>query len=142
MRTDLTFTIVKPTAFRNGQLGQIVDLILKNGFKIIGMKLTKMDKEKAESFYGVHRERPFFESLVKYMTSGPIVVAALQKDNAITDFRELIGDTDPSKAKYGTIRKMYAESKEANAVHGSDSDENAMIEIRQFFSMEELLLED
>lgn len=142
MRTDLTFTIVKPTAFRKGQLGQIIDLILKNGFKIVGMKLILMDKEKAEIFYGVHREKPFFESVVKYMTSGPIVVAALQKENAIADYRELIGETDPSKAKYGTIRKMYAETKEANAVHGSDCDENAMIEISQFFSIEELLLEN
>lgn len=142
MRTDLTFTIVKPTAFQRGQLGQIIDLILKNGFRIVGMKLIQMDKEKAESFYEVHREKPFFESVVKYMTSGPIVVAVLQKENAIADYRELIGETDPLKAKYGTIRKMYAESKEANAVHGSDCDENAMIEISQFFSKEELLLEN
>ncbi len=142
MRTDLTFTIVKPTAFKKNYLGSILELINKNGFKIVAMKLTRMDRAKAETFYGIHRERPFFESLIKFMTSGPIVVAALQKENAVNDFRELIGNTDPSQAKYGTIRKMYAKSKEENAVHGSDSDENAMIEMKQFFSIDELLLNE
>jgi nucleoside-diphosphate kinase len=141
MSTDLTFTIIKPTAFKNSDLGPIVKLINRNGFKIVAMRLTKMDKAKAEEFYGIHRERPFFNSLVEYMTSGPIVVAALQKENAVADFRELIGDTDPLKAKFGTIRKMFADNKEANAVHGSDSDENAIKEISQFFNLNELIFE-
>jgi len=141
MRTDLTFTIVKPTAFKNNNLGLILDLISKNGFKLVAMKLTKMSEEKAGEFYGALKEKPFFGSLVEYMTSGPIVVAVLQKENAIADYRELIGATDPANAKYGTLRKMFATSKEANAVHGSDCDENAQIEMKLFFNDDELVFE-
>lgn len=138
MRTDLTFTIVKPTAFKNNYLGPIVETITRNGFKICALKLVLISREKAELFYDVHAGKPFFESLVQYMTSGPVVVAVLQKENAIADFRELIGNTDPANANYGTIRKMFAESKEANAVHGSDSDENAQREMSIFFSSDEI----
>jgi len=138
MMTNLTFTIVKPTAFKNNCLGPIIEIFNRNGFKICGLKLIQISKEKAELFYNVHAEKPFFESLVQYMTSGPVVVAVLQKENAVADFREMIGNTDPIKANYGSIRKMFAESKEANAVHGSDSDENAQREISIFFSKEEL----
>jgi nucleoside-diphosphate kinase len=140
MRTDQTFTIVKPTAFEKNQLGPIIEMINRNGFKICGLKLIQIDKAKAELFYEIHKERPFFESLVQYMTSGPVVVAVLQKENAVSDFRELIGNTDPSNANYGSIRKMFAESKEANAVHGSDSDENAQHEISIFFTEKEIFL--
>ena len=139
MRTDLTFTMVKPTAFKNNNLGLILDLISKNGFKLVAMKLTKMSEEKAGEFYGALKDKPFFGSLIEYMTSGPIVVAVLQKENAIADYRELIGATDPANAKYGTLRKMFATSKEANAVHGSDSDENAQIEMKLFFNDDELI---
>jgi nucleoside-diphosphate kinase len=138
MRTDLTLTIVKPTALEKKHLGQILEMIIRNGFNICGLKLVKISREKAEIFYNVHAGRPFFESLIEYMTSGPVVVAVLQKDNAVADFRELIGNTDPSNANYGSIRKMFAESKQANAVHGSDSDENAQQEINLFFSKEEM----
>lgn len=138
MRTDLTFTIVKPTAFEKNQLGPIIEIINLNGFKICGLKLIQIDKEKAELFYEVHAGKPFFDSLVQYMTSGPVVVALLQKENAVADFRELIGNTDPADAKPETIRKIFAESKQANAVHGSDSDENAQREISIFFSEEEI----
>jgi nucleoside-diphosphate kinase len=138
MRTDLTFTIVKPTAIEKNYLGPIIEMINLNGFKVCAMKLTQISREKAELFYDVHAGKPFFDSLVKYMTSGPVVVAVLQKENAIADFRELIGNTDPANAKYGSIRKMFADSKEANAVHGSDSDENAQREISIFFTQEEI----
>jgi len=138
MRTDITFTIVKPTAFENNQLGPIIEIINRNGFKICGLKMVQITREKAELFYEIHANRPFFESLVQYMTSGPVVVAVLQKENAVADFRELIGNTDPSVANYGSIRKMFAESKQANAVHGSDSDENAEREMYLFFAKEEI----
>jgi nucleoside-diphosphate kinase len=138
MRTDLTFTIVKPTAFKNNYLGPIIEMINRNGFKICGLKLVQISREKAELFYETHAGKPFFDGLVQYMTSGPVVVAALQKENAVSDFRELIGNTDPAEAKPGTIRKLYAESKRANAIHGSDSDENAQREISIFFSDEEI----
>jgi nucleoside-diphosphate kinase len=138
MRTDLTFTIVKPTAFEKNQLGPIIEIINSNGFKICGLKLIQISKAKAELFYEVHTGKLFFDSLVRYMTSGPVVVAVLKKENAVAEFRELIGNTDPADAKPGTIRKMFAESKQANAVHGSDSDENAQKEISIFFTLEEL----
>jgi nucleoside-diphosphate kinase len=140
MRTDVTFTIVKPTAFENNYLGPIIEMINRNGFKIGGLKMVQIAQEKAELFYDVHASRPFFGELVQYMTSGLVVVAVLQKENAVADFRELIGNTDPSKANYGSIRKMFAESKQANAVHGSDSDENAQREISIFFSPEEIFV--
>jgi nucleoside-diphosphate kinase len=138
MRTDLTFTIVKPTALKNNYLGPIIETFNRNGFKISGLKLVQITREKAELFYDVHAGKPFFESLVQYMTSGVVVVAVLQKENAVADFRELIGNTDPSTANFGSIRRMFAESKQANAVHGSDSDENAEREISIFFTSEEI----
>jgi nucleoside-diphosphate kinase len=134
MKTNRTFTMIKPDAVANGHIGAIVDKITKNGFKIIALKYTSLSPEKAGQFYEVHKERPFYKDLVSFMSSGPIVAAILEKDNAIEDFRKLIGATDPAKADEGTIRNLFAKSIEANAVHGSDSDENAEIEGSFFFS--------
>lgn len=131
---NITFTIIKPGAVANEHIGSILNMISKAGFWIASLKFIKLSKEQAEEFYAVHKERPFFGSLVEFMTSGPIVVAVLEKDNAVEDYRKLIGATDPSKAEDGTIRKLYAESIERNAVHGSDSDENAKIEAVFFFA--------
>src|SRR5437763_319272 len=133
--TNRTFTMLKPDAVQNKHTGGILDMILKAGFKIVAMKYTMLTAQSAGTFYDVHRERPFYNDLVKYMSSGPIVAAILEKDNAVEDFRKLIGATDPSKADEGTIRKLFATSIEANAVHGSDSDENAAVEGNFFFSM-------
>ena len=126
--------MIKPDAVRNGHIGGILDHIIKGGFKIVAMKYTSLTPEKAGEFYAVHSERPFYKDLVSFMSSGPIVAAILEKDNAVADFRTLIGATDPAKAEAGTIRNLFAESIEANAVHGSDSDENAAIEGNFFFS--------
>lgn len=126
--------MVKPDAVANGHIGAILDHITKAGFKIIALKYTLLTAEKAGQFYAVHSERPFYKDLVSFMSSGPIVAAILEKDNAVADFRTLIGATDPAKADEGTIRKLYAQSMSANAVHGSDSDENAQIEGSFFFS--------
>lgn len=134
MRTDRTFTMLKPDAIQNGYVGAILDKITGAGFKIVALKYTKLSKEIAGEFYAVHSERPFYGELVNYMSSGPIVAAILEKDNAVEDFRKLIGATDPAKADPGTIRQLYAKSIDANAVHGSDSDENAAIEGNFFFS--------
>lgn len=134
MVTNRTFTIIKPDAVANGHTGAILDDIIKGGFKIIAMKYTRLSRETAGSFYEVHKERPFYGELVEFMTSGPIVAAILEKDNAVEDFRTLIGATDPAKAEAGTIRNKYAKSIDANAIHGSDSDENAAIEGNFFFS--------
>lgn len=134
MKTNRTFTMIKPDAVANGHIGAILDKITKSGFKIIALKYTALSAEKAGQFYEVHSERPFYKALVEFMSSGPIVAAILEKDNAIEDFRKLIGATDPSKAEEGTIRNLFAKSIEANAVHGSDSDENAEIEGNFFFS--------
>jgi nucleoside-diphosphate kinase len=134
MKTNRTFTMIKPDAVANGHIGAIVDKITKSGFKIIALKYTSLSPEKAGQFYEVHKERPFYKDLVSFMSSGPIVAAILEKDNAIEDFRKLIGATDPAKADEGTIRNLFAKSIEANAVHGSDSDENAEIEGSFFFS--------
>ena len=134
MKTNRTFTMIKPDAVANGHIGAIIDKITKSGFKIIALKYTSLSPEKAGQFYEVHKERPFYKDLVGFMSSGPIVAAILEKDNAIEDFRKLIGATDPAKADEGTIRQMFAKSIEANAVHGSDSDENAEIEGSFFFS--------
>ena len=123
-----TFTMIKPDAFKNGHAGAILDRILKEGFKIKAMKMLKLSAEKAGEFYAVHKERPFYGELVEFMSSGPIVAAILEKENAVEDFRKLIGATDPAKAEANTIRKLYAASVGENAVHGSDSDENAKIE--------------
>ncbi|SDF52745.1 nucleoside diphosphate kinase [Mucilaginibacter pineti] len=134
MKTNRTFTMIKPDAVANGHIGAIVDKITKSGFKIIALKYTFLTPEKAGQFYEVHAARPFYKDLVSFMSSGPIVAAILEKDNAIEDFRKLIGATDPSKAEEGTIRNLFAKSIDANAVHGSDSDENAEIEGSFFFS--------
>jgi nucleoside-diphosphate kinase len=134
MKTNRTFTMIKPDAVANGHIGAIVDKITKSGFKLIALKYTALSTEKAGQFYEVHKERPFYKDLVSFMSSGPIVAAILEKDNAVEDFRKLIGATDPAKAEEGTIRNLFAKSIEANAVHGSDSDENAEIEGSFFFS--------
>jgi nucleoside-diphosphate kinase len=132
-----TFTMIKPDAVANKNTGAILDVIIKGGFNIVALKMLQLSPEKAGAFYEVHKARPFYNDLVKYMSSGPIVAAILEKDNAIEDFRKLIGATDPSKAAPGTIRAMFAKSIDANAIHGSDSDENAQIEGSFFFSMME-----
>lgn len=134
MQTNRTFTMIKPDAVANGHIGAILDQITKAGFKIVAMKYTSLSPEMAGKFYDIHRERPFFKDLVDFMSSGPIVAAILEKDNAIEDFRKLIGATDPQKAEAGTIRQLFAKSIDANAIHGSDSDENAQIEGNFFFS--------
>lgn len=139
MATNRTFTMLKPDAIENGYTGKIIDMIIQAGFEIKAMKLTRLTTEQAQKFYEVHSERPFYGELVEYMTSGPVVAAILEKDNAVADFRALIGATDPSEAAEGTIRKYYAESKGRNAVHGSDSDENAEIEGKFHFSANEIL---
>ncbi len=126
--------MIKPDAVANGHIGAILDQITKAGFKIVAMKYTSLSPEMAGKFYDIHRERPFFKDLVSFMSSGPIVAAILEKDNAIEDFRKLIGATDPQKAEAGTIRQLFAKSIDANAIHGSDSDENAQIEGNFFFS--------
>lgn len=128
MAGNRTFTMIKPDAVRNGHIGAILAQINASGFKIVAMKYTKLSAEKAGEFYAVHKERPFYGELVEFMSSGPIVAAILEKDNAVEDFRTLIGATDPSKAEPGTIRAKYATNIGENAVHGSDSDENALIE--------------
>lgn len=137
MTTNRTFTMIKPDAVENGHIGAILNHILQAGFKIVAMKYTRLNTDTAGKFYAVHSERPFYNDLVKYMSSGPIVAVILEKDNAVEDFRNLIGATDPAKAAPGTIRNLYAKSIEANAVHGSDSDENAAIEGNFFFNMQE-----
>lgn len=135
MATNRTFTMIKPDAVGNGYIGGIVAKINEAGFKIVAMKYTKLSPETAGLFYEVHKARPFYGELVDYMSSGPIVAAILEKENAVNDFRKLIGTTDPAKADPGTIRKLYAKSIAANAIHGSDSDENAKLEGDFFFSM-------
>ncbi len=132
--TNRTFTMIKPDAVKNGHIGAILDRIIKEGFQIVAMKYTRLSMEEAEKFYAIHQERPFFADLTKFMSSGPIVAAILEKDNAVADFRKLIGATNPEEADEGTIRKCYAESLSANAIHGSDSDENAALEGSYFFS--------
>lgn len=129
-----TFTMIKPDAVENGHIGAILEKINGAGFRIVAMELTQLSRKDAQQFYAVHKERPFFADLVEYMTSGPIVAAILEKDNAVEDFRTLIGATNPAEAAEGTIRKLFATSIAANAVHGSDSDENAAIEGNFFFS--------
>tara|TARA_R110001592_G_scaffold43005_3_gene139592 strand:+ start:7002 stop:7421 length:420 start_codon:yes stop_codon:yes gene_type:complete len=134
MATNRTFTMIKPDAVANGHIGAILAMINNAGFRIVAMELTQLSKHDAQEFYAVHKERPFYGELVDYMTSGPIVAAILEKDNAVADFRKLIGATNPAEAEEGTIRKLYAESIAANAVHGSDSDENAAIEGSFYFA--------
>ena len=135
--SNLTFTMVKPEAVEAGNTGAILNKIEKAGFRIVAMKKVLLSKERAGEFYAVHKERPFYGELVDYMSSGPIIAALLEKDNAVLDFRTLIGATDPSEATEGTIRAEFAESKAKNAVHGSDSDENANIEADFHFTKDE-----
>ncbi len=137
MTTNRTFTMIKPDAVKNGHTGAILNDIIHAGFKIVAMKYVQLTEKQAKKFYEVHAERPFYMDLVNFMISGPIVAAVLEKENAIEDFRKLIGATNPKDAAEGTIRNKYAESIEANAVHGSDSNENAAIESDLHFSMYE-----
>jgi len=137
--SNRTFTMIKPDAVENGHIGAILEKINGAGFKIIAMKLTRLSKVNAEKFYEVHNERPFFGELVSFMSRGPIVAAILEKDNAVNEFRKLIGSTNPSEAAEGTIRNLFATSMGENAVHGSDSDENAEIEGSFHFSKQEIL---
>ncbi len=134
MATNITFTMLKPDAVEANNIGPILAMINKAGFTVKAMKYLRLSKEQAGNFYAVHKERPFYGELVDYMSSGPIVAAVLEKNNAVADFRTLIGATDPAKADEGTIRKLFAKSIAANAVHGSDSDENAANEANFFFS--------
>ena len=137
--SNKTFTMLKPDCVEKNLVGKVIAQITEAGFKIKAMKMTHLNEASAGGFYEVHKERPFYADLVKYMTSGPVVPIALEKENAVADFRKLIGATNPKEAEEGTIRKLYADSIEANIVHGSDSDENAAIEISHFFSKKELL---
>lgn len=132
--SNRTFTMIKPDAFSKGHSGAIIDKIIKSGFRIVALKLTQLSSAKAGEFYAVHKERPFYGELVEFMSSGPIIAAILEKDNAVADFRKLIGATNPAQAEEGTIRKLFAASVGENAIHGSDSDENAAIEGNFFFS--------
>ncbi len=137
MTGNFTFTMIKPTAVTNGHIGPILHMISENGFRISAMKMLQLTRNDAEKFYAVHQGRPFYPSLVEFMSSGPIVAAVLEKENAVEEYRKLIGATDPEKAEEGTLRKIYAVSVQKNAVHGSDSDENAAIEAGFFFSVRE-----
>ena len=132
--SNRTFTMIKPDSFGKGHTGVILDQIIKGGFRIVAMKMLKLSNEKAGEFYAIHRERSFFGELTEFMSSGPIVAAILEKENAVEDFRTLIGATNPANAAEGTIRKKYAANVGENAIHGSDSDENATIEGNFFFS--------
>lgn len=132
--SNRTFTMIKPDAVRNGHIGNILQMICNSGFRIVAMKYLHISKTQAEKFYEVHKERPFYGELTEFMSSGPIVAAILEKNNAVADFRTLIGATNPAEAAEGTVRKLYATSIGENAVHGSDSDENAQIEGNFFFS--------
>ena len=134
-----TLAILKPDCVRQNLIGEVITKITEAGFKVKALKMTRLTKESAEGFYEVHKERGFFNDLVEFMISGPCVPIALEKENAVADFRKLIGATDPAEAADGTIRKLFADSKQYNIVHGSDSDENAAIEIAHFFSRKELL---
>ncbi len=134
MATNKTFTMIKPDGVADGNIGAILKMIEKTGFRIVAMKMVKLTKERAGQFYEVHKERPFYKDLCDYMSSGHIVAVILEKENAIADFRKLIGATNPADAAEGTIRKLYAKSMQTNAVHGSDSDENAELEGNFFFS--------
>ena len=138
MKTNRTFTMLKPDSIEDGYMLPILNKISDSGFKIIALKYKKMNREEAEEFYSIHSEKPFFNDLINFITRGPIVAAVLQKDNAVEEFRRLIGSTDPDEAEEGTIRKNFARSKGENAVHGSDSNENAGIEIKFHFDEKEI----
>lgn len=137
--SNRTFTIVKPDSVRKANFGKIISRIEEEGFRILGLKKVSLSRAQAEGFYAVHKERPFYSALVDYMTSGPVFVAALEREGAVAHLRKIMGATDPAKADAGTIRKDFGESIEQNAIHGSDSDENAAIEIAFFFAASELL---
>lgn len=139
MTSNKTFTMIKPSAVEAGHSAKILDMIISAGFSIVAIKKIKLSSEQAGKFYEVHSERPFYQSLVSFMSSGPVYAAVLEKDNAVNDFRKLIGATNPADAEEGTVRKKFGLSLEKNAVHGSDSDENAQIEGNFFFSTLELL---
>ena len=138
MTTNRTFTMLKPDSVEKGNIGAILEKINSAGFRIVAMKLTQMSNKDARNFYSIHRERPFFDELVSYMTRGPIVAAVLEKEDAVEQFRLLIGSTDPAAAAAGTIRKLFATSISENAIHGSDTNENALIESKFHFSEEEM----
>ena len=137
--SNKTLAIIKPDAVNDNYIGDILSLISKAGFKVKALKMVKLSEEAAKAFYEIHKDKPFYTDLVKYMTSGPCVPIALEKENAVEDYRKLIGATDPVQAEEGTVRKLYARSKQYNAVHGSDSDENAENEIAFFFGRKELI---
>jgi len=137
MTRNITFTMIKPKAMENGNMGKIIAKIIEGGFKIKALKLTNLTKEQAMEFYAVHKERPFYAGLTDFMSSGPIVAAVLEKENAIKTYRDFIGATNPAEAVEGSIRALFGTDIEANAVHGSDSDENAQIEAGYFFSKRE-----
>lgn len=134
MTGNITFTMIKPAAYQNQYAGKILDMILHKGFRISAIKIVKLTREHAAKFYEVHKDRPFYNDLVDFMSSGEILAAILEKENAVEDYRALIGSTNPAEAADGTIRKVFGESVQKNAVHGSDSDENAMKEAAFFFS--------
>ncbi len=137
MADNKTFTMIKPDAIAAGNAGAIIQKITNSGFKILALKMTQLSLEKASEFYAVHKGRPFYDGLVNFMSSGPIIAAVLEKNNAVEDFRALIGATNPDEAAEGTVRQLYATNVQQNAVHGSDSDENAAIEAAFYFSDEE-----
>ena len=139
MSLERTFSIIKPDAVAAGQAGEILAMIQKAGFKILGLRMTRLSDHQARGFYAVHKERPFFAGLVKFMTEGPIIVMALERENAIFGLREVMGATNPEKAAEGTIRKRFAANIERNCIHGSDAPETAETELRFFFSTAELL---
>lgn len=137
---ERTLCIIKPDAVKKNKQGSILQMLLDRGFKILGMKMIHLSKKQAQLFYEIHKERPFYNDLVDFMTSGPVIPIALEKENAVADYRELIGATDPAEAKDGTVRKLFASSKAENAVHGSDSVENGIKEVAFFFSESSLFL--
>jgi len=137
--SNKTLAILKPDCVDKNLIGKVITQIQNAGFKVIGLKMTRLTNESASGFYEIHKDKPFFKELIEYMTSGPCVPIALEKENAVEDFRKLIGATNPEKAETGTIRKLYAESIQRNIIHGSDSDENALKEISHFFTRKELL---
>ncbi len=138
MKNNITFTMIKPDAMENGHAGEILSMIIKSDFQISALKLTQLSKKQAQVFYGIHRKKPFFGELVTFMSRSPIIVAVLKKKNAVEDFRKLIGSTNPDKAEKGTVRKLFATSMGENAIHGSDSADNAQIESSFFFSGREI----
>ena len=138
MKNNLTFTMIKPDAMENGYAGEILSMILKSGFRISALKLIHLTNRQAEIFYNIHRKKPFFDELVTFMTRTPIIVAVLKKNNAVEDFRKLIGSTNPEDAEKGTVRRLFATSMGENAIHGSDSEDNAHIESSFFFNKNEM----